>query len=42
MPETDRKSLITGQWDTTAVLLGQEAAIRSTALRIPYVSGFRR
>jgi 3-isopropylmalate/(R)-2-methylmalate dehydratase small subunit len=42
MPESDRKSLVTGQWDTTAVLLAQEAAIHTTALRIPYVSGFRR
>jgi 3-isopropylmalate/(R)-2-methylmalate dehydratase small subunit len=42
MPDSDRKSLVSGQWDTTAVLLGQEAAIRTTALRIPYVSGFRR
>jgi 3-isopropylmalate/(R)-2-methylmalate dehydratase small subunit len=42
MPDSDRKALVSGQWDTTAVLLAQEAAIRTTALRIPYVSGFRR
>jgi 3-isopropylmalate/(R)-2-methylmalate dehydratase small subunit len=42
MPDSDRKALASGQWDTTAVLLAQEAAIRTTALRIPYVSGFRR
>jgi 3-isopropylmalate/(R)-2-methylmalate dehydratase small subunit len=42
MPEADRKSLVSGQWDTTAVLLQNEAAIKATALRIPYVSGFRR
>jgi 3-isopropylmalate/(R)-2-methylmalate dehydratase small subunit len=42
MPDSDRKALVSGQWDTTAVLLAKEAAIRTTALRIPYVSGFRR
>ena len=42
MPDSDRKSLVTGQWDTTALLLANETAIRSTAQRIPYVGGFRR
>jgi 3-isopropylmalate/(R)-2-methylmalate dehydratase small subunit len=42
MPESDRVSLVNGQWDTTAVLLQNEPAIKATALRIPYVSGFRR
>ena len=42
MPDSDRKSLVTGQWDTTALLLANEKAIRSTAQRIPYVGGFRR
>jgi 3-isopropylmalate/(R)-2-methylmalate dehydratase small subunit len=42
MPDSDRKALVSGQWDTTAVLLAREAVIRTTALRIPYVSGFRR
>jgi 3-isopropylmalate/(R)-2-methylmalate dehydratase small subunit len=42
MPEADRKSLVSGQWDTTAVLLQNEAGIKAAALRIPYVSGFRR
>ena len=41
MPESDRRSLLTGEWDTTAVLLGNEKAIRATASRIPYVDGFR-
>ncbi len=40
MPESDRKSLATGAWDTTAVLLANEKAIRKTATRIPYVNGF--
>ncbi len=40
MPESDRKSLATGAWDTTALLLANEKAIRETAKRIPYVEGF--
>jgi 3-isopropylmalate/(R)-2-methylmalate dehydratase small subunit len=42
MPESDRKSLVTGEWDTTSVLLSNEKAIRETAKRIPYVNGFSR
>lgn len=42
MPESDRRSLVTGEWDTTSVLLANQAGIRATAERIPYVSGFRR
>jgi 3-isopropylmalate/(R)-2-methylmalate dehydratase small subunit len=42
MPESDRRSLVTGDWDTTSVLLANEAGIRATAERLPYVSGFRR
>jgi 3-isopropylmalate/(R)-2-methylmalate dehydratase small subunit len=41
MPETDRRSLVTGQWDTTSVLLANRASIHAAAQRIPYVSGFR-
>jgi 3-isopropylmalate/(R)-2-methylmalate dehydratase small subunit len=41
MPDSDRRSLLTGEWDTTAVLLGNEKAIRTAAARIPYVNGFR-
>ena len=41
MPEADRKSLLTGEWDTTSVLLANRAAITATAARIPYVSDFR-
>ena len=40
MPDSDRRSLLTGEWDTTAVLLGNEKAIRAAAARIPYVNGF--
>jgi 3-isopropylmalate/(R)-2-methylmalate dehydratase small subunit len=42
MPDSDRRSLLTGEWDTTAVLLGNEKAIRAAAARIPYVNGFRK
>lgn len=40
MPESDRRSLLTGEWDTTAVLLSNEKLIRAAAARIPYVNGF--
>jgi 3-isopropylmalate/(R)-2-methylmalate dehydratase small subunit len=40
MPDSDRRSLLTGEWDTTAVLLSKEKAIRAAAARIPYVNGF--
>ncbi len=42
MPESDRRALVTGEWDTTGVLLANQKAIRETAKRIPYVSGFGR
>ena len=40
MPDADRKSLASGTWDTTAMLLSNKAAIQATASRIPYVHGF--
>ncbi len=40
MPDADRKSLASGTWDTTAMLLSNKDAIRATAARIPYVHGF--
>jgi 3-isopropylmalate/(R)-2-methylmalate dehydratase small subunit len=40
MPEADRKSLASGTWDTTALLLSNKAAIQATAARIPYVHAF--
>jgi 3-isopropylmalate/(R)-2-methylmalate dehydratase small subunit len=40
MPDSDRRSLLTGEWDTTSVLLSNEKGIRTAAARIPYVSGF--
>ncbi|MGO9309188.1 MAG: 3-isopropylmalate dehydratase small subunit [Spirochaetia bacterium] len=41
MPDSDRRSLLTGEWDTTSVLLANEKSIRATAARIPYVNNFR-
>jgi 3-isopropylmalate dehydratase small subunit len=41
MPEGDRLLLVTGQWDTTGMLLGNVRAIRGAARRIPYLRGFR-
>ena len=40
MPDSDRASLLSGEWDSTAVLLSREADIRAAAARIPYVNGF--
>jgi len=42
MPDADRRSLLTGEWDSTSVLLANEKAIKATATRIPYVSGWAR
>ena len=40
MPDSDRASLMSGEWDSTAVLLSRESDIRAAARRIPYVNGF--
>ncbi len=40
MPDSDRASLMSGEWDGTAVLLSRESDIRAAARRIPYVNGF--
>jgi 3-isopropylmalate/(R)-2-methylmalate dehydratase small subunit len=42
MPESDLRSLLTGEWDTMSVLLANEKSIRATAARIPYMNGFRK
>ncbi|MFW6313819.1 MAG: 3-isopropylmalate dehydratase small subunit [Spirochaetota bacterium] len=39
--ETYRQSLVSGSWDSTAVLLSNEDGIEQTASRLPYMSGFR-
>ena len=40
MPETVRRSLLNGMWETIAVLLAAEGDFESTAMRIPYISRF--
>jgi 3-isopropylmalate/(R)-2-methylmalate dehydratase small subunit len=40
MPEAARMNLMSGTWDTTATLIANEAAIRETAARLPYVAGY--
>lgn len=40
LPETSRKALIEGTWDSTQLLLANEAAVHVTAARLPYVANF--
>jgi 3-isopropylmalate/(R)-2-methylmalate dehydratase small subunit len=40
MPDGPRNQLVTGTWDSTAVLLEAGAAIEATAEKLPYVKGF--
>lgn len=40
MPDSDRRSLVSGTWDSTAMLLANREAIGTTAARIPYLNAF--
>jgi 3-isopropylmalate/(R)-2-methylmalate dehydratase small subunit len=40
VPDGPRNQLVSGTWDSTAVLLEAGAAIEATAKRLPYVAGF--
>lgn len=40
MPDTYRRALVDGQWDSTAILLANDSAIEQTASRLPYITGF--
>jgi 3-isopropylmalate/(R)-2-methylmalate dehydratase small subunit len=40
MPDGPRNQLVTGTWDSTAVLLEAGGAIEETARKLPYVKGF--
>jgi 3-isopropylmalate/(R)-2-methylmalate dehydratase small subunit len=42
MPEGDRRSLLSGEWDTASVLLANRDAIQRTAANLPYINGFAR
>ena len=35
-----RQMLVSGQWDATGQLVANDAGLRSTASRLPYLSGF--
>lgn len=41
LPAAAHEALLTGAWDGTGQLLADPEAIRATAARLPYVSGFR-
>jgi 3-isopropylmalate/(R)-2-methylmalate dehydratase small subunit len=40
MPDGPRNQLVTGTWDSTAVLLDAGATIEATAKKLPYVVGY--
>jgi len=40
MPDGPRNQLVSGTWDSTAVLLEAGAAIEATAKKLPYVTGY--
>jgi len=40
MPDPDRRSLVAGTWDSTAMLLANRDAIVAASARIPYLHGF--
>jgi 3-isopropylmalate/(R)-2-methylmalate dehydratase small subunit len=40
LPETYRKALTTGCWDSTALLRANLEQVRKTASKLPYMSGF--
>ncbi len=40
LPETSRKALVEGTWDSTQLLLANASAVRETAARLPYVGNF--
>jgi hypothetical protein len=39
-PKPALEAWTTGAWDATGLLLEDEAAVRATAARLPYVGGF--
>lgn len=41
LPETARRALVDGQWDSTSLLAANMDKVRETASRLPYLSRFR-
>jgi 3-isopropylmalate/(R)-2-methylmalate dehydratase small subunit len=41
IPETYRKALVEGSWDSTGMLRANLEKIKATAAKLPYMSGFR-
>lgn len=41
LSEERRSAFLTGYWNSTGLLKSQEAAIRTTASRLPYINGFQ-
>ena len=41
IPETYRKALIDGSWDSTGMLRANLEKVRATAAKLPYMSGFK-
>ena len=41
IPETHRKALVDGSWDSTGMLRGNLEKVKATAAKLPYMSGFR-
>jgi 3-isopropylmalate/(R)-2-methylmalate dehydratase small subunit len=41
MPSGVRQRFLEGSWDSTAELLGNQAKIRATAQKLPYLNGFQ-
>jgi 3-isopropylmalate/(R)-2-methylmalate dehydratase small subunit len=40
IPAPAREALVTGTWDATAMLTAEFDAVRATAARLPYITGF--
>src|ERR1051326_1159640 len=41
IPETYRKALVEGSWDSTGMLRANLEKVKATAAKLPYMSGFR-
>ncbi|HEY1266871.1 MAG TPA: 3-isopropylmalate dehydratase small subunit [Candidatus Binatia bacterium] len=41
IPETHRKALVDGSWDSTGMLRANLDKVKATAAKLPYMSGFR-